>query len=366
METEMKNFLSGISFDNTFKKLLLLMPLGILGMFLFSYFAIKKDLANLLHGFSYFYLLVALLLSFVPWITHTVRMYIWNRFLKLKIPFNELFKISLGTELGAAITPTSMGGGPVKMGMLVQQKVSAATSLFLTILGSVEDWTFFLMIIPFSFIMLQSEHMVNYHQLASNIYHSSLFVGFAATLGLLFVITLLKPTLWRNLAELLKRAAFFRKLFEKLGKMIFDMKQVFRIITRHGKRYFALSMLVTCIQWVSRYSIVYFLLCGLGHRHNPFELFLLQVIVYLMMTIIPTPGSAIGAEASFYYIFQSIIPNDLIGFLTAGWRMLTYYFPILMAAIFFLLWNYRLLLKPKNAAISAIQPPTLKSNVQLT
>lgn len=366
METGKKNLLTGLSFHATFKKLVLLMPLGVVGMFIFSYFTIRQDISRLFQGVSYSYLVLAFGLSFVHWITHTLRMSIWNRFLKLNIPFNELFKIALGTELGAAITPTSMGGGPVKMGMLVQQNVSAATSLFLTILGSIEDWTFYLLVIPIALILAQTGHGIDYIQLAAHLSDSPVFIGIATTLGCILLLTLLKPSLWRNLITFLQRFAFWQRLFNKLEKMFSDMQQVSRVIRQHGKRYFLLSMVVTTAQWISRYSIIYLLLRGLGIQHNVFELFMLQVIVYLMMNIIPTPGSAVGAEAAFYYIFQTIIPGDLIGFLTAGWRLLTYYFPIISAAIIFLLCNYRLIFSPGKKTAPGISSPALNSNIQLT
>lgn len=366
METEKKNFLSRINFNNVFKKLLFLMPFGILGMFVFSYYTVKQDIRLLVNEFSYFYLLLSFVLCFVPWLTHTIRMAIWNRFLGLRIPVQELFKISLGTELGAAITPSAVGGGPVKAGMLVQQDVPIATSLFLTVLGSAEDWIFFLFVVPFSFVMLKAEVLPNFTLIILKFLHSPGFQVFLLIILILLILRLLKPSVLRNLTQLLKRISFLHNFLTKLEKLIFDMEQVFQVIAHKGKRFFALSLVFTSIQWLSRYSIIFLLLRGLGYHYNPFELFLLQVIVYVMMSFIPTPGSAIGAEASFYYIFQSVIPGDLIGFITTGWRLLTYYFPISVASVIFLIVNYRMVLKAKRAEIGPLESPALKSEIQLT
>jgi uncharacterized membrane protein YbhN (UPF0104 family) len=65
----------------------------------------------------------------------------------------------------------------------------------------------------------------------------------------------------------------------------------------------------------------------------------LQVFVFALMTLVPTPGAAGGAEVMFSLIYRAFLPAGTIGLVTAGWRFLTFYFLLLLAAALSLLFG---------------------------
>ena len=56
--------------------------------------------------------------------------------------FKSAFAIVMANDIGAAITPTAVGGGPVKIGMLVNKGMPAPKATFYGFVVSTEDIIF--------------------------------------------------------------------------------------------------------------------------------------------------------------------------------------------------------------------------------
>jgi uncharacterized membrane protein YbhN (UPF0104 family) len=80
----------------------------------------------------------------------------------------------------------------------------------------------------------------------------------------------------------------------------------------------------------------------MGIPVRPILFMVLQVFVFALMTLVPTPGAAGGAEVMFSLMYSSFLPAGTIGLVTAGWRFLTFYFLLLLAAVLSLLFGMQL------------------------
>lgn len=77
---------------------LFLIPLGVAGNILFSLLKTDKEIIYTLKSFSLDYLILAIVLGFVPWLTNTFRIYLWTRFLGKRFAFAELLKLLLAAN----------------------------------------------------------------------------------------------------------------------------------------------------------------------------------------------------------------------------------------------------------------------------
>ena len=98
-----------------FSKLFYLIPIGIIGNILYSLLSADPAMMRSVVQFSPVYLVLALLLSVVPWFTGSLRLFIWARFLGKCVSYRDMFKIVISAELGAAVSPPIVAGGPVKV-----------------------------------------------------------------------------------------------------------------------------------------------------------------------------------------------------------------------------------------------------------
>ncbi len=317
---------SGIfHWDKLANRLLVIVGIGIVLNLLFTYYISDGFQWAQLVEFSVFWLLAAVFLAVFPWLCHAVEIRIWTTFFKNPASFKDCLRISVATDLGSAITPTMIGGGPIKIGMLVKAGLPLGQATAMLTLAALEDLFFFLVIIPASFVF--TDHI-----------GLAIFSGFCKK-----VISFL-PNIWTIIMAILlliviafiilKKFSFREKLRHKIQTIFRDFRQAFRLIMKEGKMHFAGATTAIFLRWTSRFFILVCLLKGLELQVNSKDLFFSQWLIDLAMTVTPTPGAVGGAEGAFYLVFKSIIPASHIGLIMTIWRFISYYMLLILAAIF--------------------------------
>jgi len=322
------------NFRSAVRYILILIPLGVIANIVFSYLKTDRSIFRSIGTFSFEYLALAVVLGIAPWLTNTVRMSLWTRLLGKKVSPLEMFKIVLGTELAAAVSPTAVGGGYVKLTMLTQIGLTWGAAASIVTLLTFEDLVFFAIAIPISAVATSTLKLHVFSTLINrlpNLTHLWLLALIVILiLGLSAVV--LKKT---NCFGKLSRGAPRSGISSKMRRFWSDFVSTYRLIGRRGRLLFALNVVLTAIQWACRYSVITALLACLNVPVQPVKFFLLQWVVFTVMTFTPTPGGSIGAEASFYLLFQQAIPANVLGLATAGWRFMTYYFQLSLGTVLF-------------------------------
>lgn len=316
---------------------MVVIPIGVLGNIAFSLLTTERSLLASLHQFPRHYLLLAVLLGLVPWFTNALRLLLWTDLLDHRLRFREAFQITLSVDLGAAITPTAVGGGFLKWAMLVQRGISPGAAATITSLPSVEDGLFFLVAVPAALYLTSSWDLPVFRGLAARVpeHVVPVVVGAVAVIG--GVALLLRLVLGGTLGGRVQRRSvnLIARARRRLRTAWQDAREVMGVIVRRGKTRFAISMVLTAIQWIARYSVVSALVAFLGAPVDPVLFWLFQWVVFTLMTLIPTPGAVGGAEAAFFLIYSAFLPEQIIGLATAGWRFLTFYLQLGLAALLF-------------------------------
>ncbi len=324
-------------FDRLMRAALIVIPIGVIGNVVFSLAVTDREILRAVSGFPRGYLLFALLLAFVPWLTNTLRLLIWTRFLDHRLSFREAFRITLATDMGAAVSPTAVGGSLFKWALLVQKGVSPGAAASVTSLSPFEDAVFFLFAIPLAIALTASWGNPAFDAAASAFRENAL-----PTLGILLGIGVLtwlgvRWALGGGLGRRTQRHG--RRLVYRIGKSLrriwVDARQVYRLIRTDGKLRFALSLGITGVQWIARYSVISLLIAFLGAPVQPVLFWLLQWVVFTLASFIPTPGGAGGAEAAFFVVYSPFVPGEILGLATAGWRFFTFYLLLGIASILY-------------------------------
>lgn len=320
--------------DPLFRKLFFLIPLGVIGNMVFVLIATNGSLFRSEVHFTPGYFIIAMFLSITPWFTGSLRLLLWSRFLGNRLRYREVFKIVLGAELGAAISPPIIGGTAVKTGMLMQKGLSGGAALSLTVLESMEDGLFFLFMVPLALTISSSWDLPVIQDLLSGIRNISprmLLAGSGVVCGAFLVLA--QPRC-RTIIMRFKPAA---RITARIRPQFHIVILTWRTIFFNGKSVFALTFALTAVQWICRYSIISLMLMSLGLPAQPVLFMALQVLVFALMSFIPTPGGAGGAEGVFYVFYRPFLAADSIGAVTIGWRFLTFYLLLLLAAVLFLI-----------------------------
>jgi glycosyltransferase 2 family protein len=321
-----------------FSVALLLLPLGVVGNLAYTFFGTDRALLAGLGELPRGYLVVALALTLVPWLTGTLRLLVWSRFLGCRLPFRELLRMTLVVDLGAAVSPTAIGGEAFRWGMLVQNGVRPGAAATLALLPKIEDAVFFLGVgLPFALVWTQAWRLPVVVSSARVLSENAVAVMLGAALLGLAAWLLLQAALRGGGGARLRRRGVRRagRSRRRLRRGWRDARGAMGLILRRGKARLALTLTLTAAHWAGRYSVVAALMLFLGVPFDPVLFWLLQWVVFTFMSFVPTPGAAGGAEVAFTAVYAALLPAGVIGVATAAWRIFTFYVPVALAALVF-------------------------------
>jgi uncharacterized protein (TIRG00374 family) len=318
--------------DRIFRLVLILIPLGVIGNVIFSIIASDPKAFFRLTGLSLHLFLLAAFFAFIPWLTYVLRVWIWVRFAGIRCHLHDLWKITLAQELGAAITPSAIGGAPVKAALLVQLGATPGKALSLMTLGSLEEWVFLLVVFPLLMILFNTWNLPVFSQL----FDFALNPLWLIPLGLALALVIAMLAFCRKKRSLFEGRPYMQKLMGHLSTALRDFLDVYAFIVRKGKTRFMLTVTLTSLGWMSRLFVVGMLVKSMGMEVDFMLLATLQWIIFNAAVLMPTPGAAVGAEAMFYMLFKSYFSGDGLVLIMLGWRFLTFYLVNIVAALLLL------------------------------
>jgi uncharacterized protein (TIRG00374 family) len=313
------------------------LPLGVLGNIAFTWLGTDRALLQSLHVLPRTYLFAALALTLTPWITGSLRLLVWSRFFGHRIPLTELLRMTLVVDLGAAVSPTAIGGEAFRWGMLVRHGVKPGQAATLALMPKLEDGVFFMIALPAAIVWTSAWRLPvvasSTRLLSENVLT---VIGIAGLIGVVAWL-LTRAGLRGHAGARVRRVGirFWGRTRRRFRHTLRDARTAFAVIVLRGKARFALTLTFTALHWIARYSVIAALALFLGVPFDPVLFWLLQWVVFTMMSFVPTPGAAGGAEVAFTAVYATLLPSGFIGVATAAWRMFTFYVPVGLAALLF-------------------------------
>lgn len=325
-------------------KLFLLIGIGLLLHAVFLTLTIDPASLKLLFKIKWYYLLLITLLAMCPWFGHAIRIMMWSRFLDFPVNFKSAFAIVMSNDIGAAITPTAVGGGPVKVGMLVNKGMPAPKATFMALLSATEDLIFYGTGIIFTLLYMHDliEQFGNYL-----IRHSSLLYSLALVI---IAMIIFKKQISAGIRKIILKLPYnwqekLNRLNNSLSHYFSDIGYTYLSVIKTGKWRLLASMLILFFQWFSKFTILAIILASLDIPFTWFDMYIKQWIVWMSMLIVPTPGASGGAEAAFLLLFNDNLEGDLTNLIVSTWRFFSYYFILILSVIFFNLLKGQLMKK---------------------
>jgi uncharacterized protein (TIRG00374 family) len=329
-------FLKDFRIGKILKPLAFFIPLAIAGnvtyILLVSRPHILKDLIKFRAG----YLILAVILAFVPWLTHTLRLLLWSRAFQNHLKPIQALKTAVATDLGNAITPTSTGGGYFKLGFLIGHGFAPGEAALITFLGTIEDALFFLISLPVALIL---SHAWDHPYVTAAFKNLISYWPVVVAVIVLIVIGYIIFIRWgkRPFGEHPeidgKRPGLTARIRTGFHKYLSEFILASRFVIKSGKITLGICTILAGIGWSSRYGAVSALILGLGFNVNLVLFFLLQWVVFSTMILVPTPGAIGGAEMTFAVVFSGTVPGAILPILIGAWRFVTFYMPVGTGAI---------------------------------
>lgn len=304
----------------SWRRLLWLVPLGLLGNLTYALLATDRQAMHAALDLNGRWLVVALLLAAAPILLNATRVWRWGRLLQPGWTWPSALRVVLIAEVGAAVTPTAIGGAPLKVAALARSGHGSAGALTMAALGSIEDALFITTAVPLAAI------------------GSGLLPQFLETLGQALGAAWSRPAaalVVGAVVLLVGLVCLYRWRSTDLGARVRTggrawltrLRESAVLVRRRGLPVLLGNVLLAGLQWTARLSILTALAAGLGAPLEPLRTAVLQWLCFTCMTMMPTPGAVGGAEAAFVLVFGPELPAALLPLCLAGWRLVTFYGP---------------------------------------
>ncbi len=280
-------------------------------------------------------------LALVPWVTQALRIGIWTRFVGTPVPFVGGLRIAAGGVLGSAVTPTAVGGGTIRWALTTRWGVTPGQAASLLAVEAVEDLVFFAIALPVAAALSTAGEAESLRRAAGSpapALDDPVWVGLAAVAGLAVVVAwAVRLALRGTFGTRLRRRALRlgARARRPARRVVGDVRHVARLVATRGKRRFALSLSLTAVQWIARYSVATAVIALLGGPLRPFLFWVLSWMTYAVSSAVPTPGAAGAAEATFFVLHTPFVAAEQLVAVTAAWRLLMFYVPALVAVVAF-------------------------------
>lgn len=321
------------------KYLWIAIGISIAAIILLIIFSFDENTLDALMKMNPIYLLVAFLVHMAAMCVWAVRIIVMCRSLGFKVGFRHSLNMVCSGQLFASITPSQLGGEPVRVHELYKAKLPVADATAVVLIERLMEG--FLLVI--SVIVCLTAFSIIYQ--GNSVPAFILGIAWAGTglcviLLILFILLIRKPAVVEKLAMKIT-GLFTKKMSEeksaKLNKDILEgigrFYETFRMFAGKAKWGIIVGFVLTVLLWACEYSVASIILIGLGYPPHVLESIIFQIIIAIIFMIPLTPGSAGIAEVAYFGFYSIIMPASVIGLFVLLLRMILYYSNIIIGSI---------------------------------
>jgi hypothetical protein len=277
---------------------------------------------------------VAILLIMGYWLFEAYILYRLIKHSEAHLSFSSALKITLAGQFFNGITPFASGGQPAQLYMLHKHSIPIGTG------ASVLTRKFIIYqaaLVVYSLIVVAFESAYFMHEIPHFAFLG--LVGFAVNLMVISVLLLLAYRYKFTMRLAIGLARFIRKRTKRLSikrRCTHTLVQLRNFHAQMDKArekrtaWFVLGFL-SMLQLTLFFSIP--LVIGYGFHLTNLSIFYMigaAAFVSMITAFIPIPGAALGAEGSFFLVYQIFFPSKLVITALLLWRIFTYYMPLLV------------------------------------
>ncbi|MBN1456147.1 MAG: flippase-like domain-containing protein [Methanomicrobia archaeon] len=278
-------------------------------------------------------LVLALLFHVLFWLFWAIRLKILCSYLYQTISVRYALETVLASSFLAAITPSSVGGEPVRIKLLADRGASIGSASAIVVAERLLDAIFFLLALSL-FIALSG------FAARLGLEVGVAFLGLLALCIAFLVLAIKNPHRADHLLD--KIYPFLKRLVkaQRAERICTFLKNEVRLfsdasleLTKNSYSRIAPVMLLTGAIWLSEFLVPSAVL--LAFRQDPFILYSItsQLIIAIISLLPLTPGSSGIAEGSMFYLYSRFVTAYTLGMLVAVWRGITYFSNLLVGFI---------------------------------
>ena len=321
----------------------------LIGLAVVSYMMYKEFDAETfsLIGFSWltlFFLVISILMMAVRDIGYMIRLRILT---SGEISWKNIFNIIMLWEFTSAITPSAIGGTSVAVYFIHKEGLTVGKSTAVVMATSFLDELYFIIMFPLVFLLVSGAELFSIGGVDvlgkidfTNKYFYFAIIGYSFKFGFTALISyglFFNPESIKKILNLIFKLPIIRKWKKGADKTGNDIVLASTELKSKPFKFWLKAFIATFFSWSARYWVVNFLLLalifGIPSSVNEylisfsehFLIFARQLVMWIMLLVMPTPGGSGFAEAIFSEYMAEFIPVGFVVLMAFLWRIVTYY-----------------------------------------
>lgn len=282
------------------------------------------------------YILAALVIHIFSFVIWGLRIKSMTGALGHKIDLLRSFEIVVSGTFVAALTPSSIGGEPLRIHFLMQDHMPIGQATAVILGERVLDAILMCLAVPFSLYLFRGV-------LSNPSLDVVIVLGeiISVVSLVLMIYALLRPRYVKlvihHLVGWLTRRLNGRKIGDKLERIsksidreIDEFHGSISLFFTEGRSGLFYGIIYTLIYWIVEFSSLPVVLLGLNQQPSILICFAAQVLLLIVIVVPLTPGSSGVAEFAAISIFSVFISASILGIAVTAWRAFTFYTNILV------------------------------------
>ncbi|MBI4647131.1 MAG: flippase-like domain-containing protein [Bacteroidia bacterium] len=351
--------------DNILKKLRpgrIILPM-VIGLGVVAYMIYSEYEPGTFDGMSFTWnVLLFMFLAVLMMVTRDVGYMLRIKILTGKeINWKKSFNIIMLWEFTSAITPTAIGGTSIAIYFVYKEGVSVGKSTAVVMATSFLDELYFILMFPLIFLIISGADIFSIGAddgVATGSYINKYFwfavIGYSLKflwVCLMCYALFINPKAVKNLLLFVFRFKLIRRWRKQAEKAGDDMIITSGELKNKSLLFWFKAFASTFFSWSARYWVVNFMLIalifgnpdtimqGLYTFYEHILIFTRQLVMWILMIVMPTPGGSGFAEYIFKdYMGEFIRVQGFEGMMAFLWRIITYYPYLIIGAIVIPRW----------------------------
>ena len=326
----------------------ILIGLGVVGWMLYKDFDPDVFSSITFSWSTLFWLFVAFLCMFGRDLGYIIRIKVFSGG---QLSWVQAFRIIMLWEFTSAITPSAVGGTSVAILYIHKEGISIGKSSAMVMLTSFFDELYFVVMFPLMVLAVGRTQLFDLSNVSGSVLSMSLMtvalIGYFLKLVWTLILSyglFINPRGLKWLLLKIFKIRPLRRWYRAINDVGSDIILSSRELKTKGFGFWLKSFLSTFLSWSSRYLVANALIMAFFGYTDQLLLFARQLVMWIMMLIMPTPGGSGFAEYIFTHFLGDLMPvapelQVAAGTLVAVvWRLVTYYPYLIIGAILFPRW----------------------------
>ena len=268
-----------------------------------------------------------------------------------QLTWAQAFRVIMLWEFTSAITPSAVGGTSVAIIYIHKEGISVGKSSAMVMLTSFFDELYFVVMFPLMLLAVGRAQLFDLSEMTESVLSMSLMtiavVGYVLKLAWTLILSyglFINPRGLKWLLLKIFKLKPLRRWYRSINNVGTDIILSSRELKTKGVGFWLKSVLSTFLSWSSRYLVANALIMAFFGYTDQLLLFARQLVMWIMMLVMPTPGGSGFAEYIFTHFLGDLMPvapelQVAAGTLVAVvWRLVTYYPYLIIGAVLFPRW----------------------------